>query len=402
MLEGLFTSLPMIACALCATLICIKLLRNHGIDDRPSRLLMAWLLVTAVLYWGHWIFFGRAMGAVPGAVVVYSAANLAVYPMFLLYVVSLTTPGNRVSWRWWWVLAPAVVLLVAASALMLAMAPGEATTFATTFPYDNDLGACGGLARALAIAIITGKLVFPLTVVGVVVTAYRRMHRFESRVANYYSDIEGRNVRPLRDLTIAMAVIAVASIVVGVLGRQVFADTQWPLYAVSVVFTILLLAIVNEGYTLAPDLGRDDFDGDLADEAPPASPSDVAADGDTAAKPLVADDHDALWLRIEALMEQENVYLQPDLKIADLVSRLGSNRHYVYEAIKLGTGGLSFSDLVNRYRINHAVTLLESQPELSIAEVATMSGYNSITSFYRNFKRNMGCLPSEMTLTHNG
>lgn len=388
----------MIACALCATLIGIKLLRNHGIDDRPSRWLMAWLLVTAVLYWGHWIYFGHAMAAVPGSVAVYSASNLAVYPMFLLYVVSLTTPGNRVSWRWWWVLAPAVVMLAVSSALMLAMGPGEATSFATTFPYDNDLGTCGGLARALALTILVGKLIFPLTVVGVVVTAYRRMHRFESRVANYYSDIEGRNVRPLRDLTIAMAVIAVASIVAGILGRQVFADTHWPLYAVSFVFTILLLAIVNEGYTLAPDLGRDDFDGDLADDEPPAPPAAVAATGDTDVKPPVADDHDALWQRIEALMEQENVYLQPDLKIADLVLRLGSNRHYIYEAIKLGTGGLSFSDLVNRYRINHAVTLLESRPELSIAEVATMSGYNSITSFYRNFKRTMGCLPSELAL----
>ena len=389
MIESLFTSLPMVACLLCATLIGIKLLRNHGIDDAPSRWLLVWLLTTTALYWGHWIFFNHAMDAVPAATAVYSAANVAVYPMFLLYVVSLTSPGNRVDRRWWLTLLPAVAMLAVMGGLMAAMGGERAAAFAGSYPYDNNLAATHGLERAAAIAILCGKAVFPLTVIGVVVTAYRRMHDFERCVENFYSNSEGRNVRPLRQLTIAMAVIAVASIAAGLLGRAAFADTHWPLYAVSLVFTVLLLAITNEGYTLAPDLGRDD----IADAVPETVATPVADDADTAAVEAARDE---LWREVERLMDTGRLYLRPDLKIADVAARLGSNRHYVYEAIKLGTGGLTFSDLVNRLRVNHAVTLLEAHPDLSIAEVAEQSGYNSITSFYRNFKRHMGCLPGDL------
>lgn len=389
MIESLFTSLPMVACLLCATLIGIKLLRNHGIDDAPSRWLLVWLLTTTALYWGHWIFFNHAMDAVPAAAVVYRTANLAVYPMFLLYVVSLTSPANRVDRRWWLTLLPAVAMLAVMGGLMAAMGGERAAAFAGSYPYDNDLVATHGLERAAAIAILCGKAVFPLTVIGVVVVAYRRMRDFEHHVENFYSNSEGRNVRPLRQLTIAMAVIAVASIVAGLFGRAAFANTHWPLYAVSLVFTVLLLAITNEGYTLAPDLGRDD----ITDAVPETDSTPVADDADTAATEAARDE---LWREVEWLMDVERLYLRPDLKIADVAARLGSNRHYVYEAIKLGTGGLTFSDLVNRLRVNHAATLLDARPDLSIAEVAEQSGYNSITSFYRNFKRHMGCLPSEL------
>jgi AraC-like DNA-binding protein len=57
--------------------------------------------------------------------------------------------------------------------------------------------------------------------------------------------------------------------------------------------------------------------------------------------------------------------------------------------------GMSFSEYVNRLRVQHAARLLDEGRDLSHAELAERSGFSSITSFYRNFKLYAGCSPKE-------
>jgi AraC-like DNA-binding protein len=94
-------------------------------------------------------------------------------------------------------------------------------------------------------------------------------------------------------------------------------------------------------------------------------------------------------------MTDERLYLQPDLKVTDLAKALNTNRVYVQQAIgrSLGT---TFSEYVNRRRIDHAVALMKSQPEKSILDIALMSGFSSQASFYRNFNHFLHCSPKEL------
>ena len=91
-------------------------------------------------------------------------------------------------------------------------------------------------------------------------------------------------------------------------------------------------------------------------------------------------------------MEEEQVYLQPNLKISDLAALLGTNRNYLYNAINVGMG-ISFSEFVNRYRVGHAQRLLLENPAANIEEIATQSGFSSEVTFYRNFKAVTGTTP---------
>ena len=103
-------------------------------------------------------------------------------------------------------------------------------------------------------------------------------------------------------------------------------------------------------------------------------------------------DGESLKDRLMQVLQDDRLYLKHDLKIVDLAQRLNTNRLYIYHAIneEMGT---SFSALVNRMRIEHALELMRDHPDMPVAEVAENSGYRSQASFFRNFKQICGCSP---------
>ena len=102
----------------------------------------------------------------------------------------------------------------------------------------------------------------------------------------------------------------------------------------------------------------------------------------------------ALRERIEQIMREEALYLNPQFKLNDLVQRLCSNRNYVYQAINVEMG-MSFAEYVNRLRAEHAVRLMHENAEMPLSEVGMKSGFASSVSLYRYFKAIYGCSPKE-------
>ena len=99
-----------------------------------------------------------------------------------------------------------------------------------------------------------------------------------------------------------------------------------------------------------------------------------------------------LCRRIEQLMNEEQFYLQPNLKIGDLSARMATNRNYIYLAINREMK-MSFSEYINRQRIAYAKALIDETPQMPLTEVAERSGFNSSTSFYRNFRQYQNMSP---------
>ena len=69
--------------------------------------------------------------------------------------------------------------------------------------------------------------------------------------------------------------------------------------------------------------------------------------------------------------------------------------HYVYLSRYFKRCvGMSFTEYVNRYRINEAGYLLKNT-EATVISIALDCGFDSLRSFNRNFKRVMGMTPVE-------
>lgn len=103
---------------------------------------------------------------------------------------------------------------------------------------------------------------------------------------------------------------------------------------------------------------------------------------------------------VEQWMEQEKPYLNPDFQLMDLRRVLPMNRSYLSKFIH-DEYGCSFYQFVTRYRLEEAKRLLRDQPDLTVAEVATRSGFSNRIVFSRTFSKEMGISPREWSLQCN-
>ena len=104
-------------------------------------------------------------------------------------------------------------------------------------------------------------------------------------------------------------------------------------------------------------------------------------------------DYTVLMQRICLLMEQQQLFMNPNLKITDLATALGTNRSAISNCIN-SQRNCSFPQFINTYRVAYAQELLHSQPDIKMAEVWVEAGFSSEASFYRIFKAITGTTPS--------
>ncbi|MBQ4388624.1 MAG: helix-turn-helix transcriptional regulator, partial [Bacteroidales bacterium] len=98
--------------------------------------------------------------------------------------------------------------------------------------------------------------------------------------------------------------------------------------------------------------------------------------------------------RIVKLMEQEQLFRKPDLRIADIATRLHTNTTYISACIN-SQMGLSFPRFVTQYRIRFAQQQMKLFPDKKLSSIIDEAGFASENSFFRSFKAETGCTPAE-------
>lgn len=105
-----------------------------------------------------------------------------------------------------------------------------------------------------------------------------------------------------------------------------------------------------------------------------------------------------LFNKIIETIDDEKLFLNPELDQKTLIRILGTNKKYLYEAIKIH-GESNFRGIINRLRINHAKKIIETNINegtiINFTELYLTSGFNANSSFYRIFKSITGLSPSE-------
>lgn len=107
-----------------------------------------------------------------------------------------------------------------------------------------------------------------------------------------------------------------------------------------------------------------------------------------------AKNSELLMQRIRETMEAKQLYLDANLKLADLSYHLAVNKNYVSACIN-SQCGCSFSHFVNTYRVEHAKKLLHDNPDIRMSILADKSGFSNESSFFRAFKAVAGMTPTE-------
>ncbi len=102
--------------------------------------------------------------------------------------------------------------------------------------------------------------------------------------------------------------------------------------------------------------------------------------------------------RLVAFMEEQLPYLDPDLSLSRLARRSGIATKKLSGIINLQYG-LHFFDFINRYRIDHAKTMLV-ETDQSVTDIIYASGFNAKSSFNTAFRKHAGMTPSAYRRGH--
>lgn len=91
---------------------------------------------------------------------------------------------------------------------------------------------------------------------------------------------------------------------------------------------------------------------------------------------------------------ESNGYLNPGLTIKELADMLETNRTYLSGYIKT-TCNMTFRDWITGFRLEYAKRLLTEHPDMTIADVAEKSGFQSPSHFTRLFREKTNCPPAK-------
>ena len=372
MIRYIITSLPMLVCLFWSVRL--------WIDWREQRSMAKWRLlvfsvVTTVLYAGHFAYFNSMEAILPYTETLYSMANLAVFPLYYLYLLEVTEEKWNHHWQ--------VTLLM--PSLLIGMMIGGC------YAFVND----ADRPHLIFIARMVAKFIFAIQVVIVLLKGYKKVKKFDEIVENCYSDIENRTLRNTQIIIIFLVITSIISFLANVIGKEAFVDSLALVSIPCVVFAIILFMLLRAGHmqnftihelmeeaaeTVVTDNGNNT---DIMRETAETTPTEVNADR---IRQISAE--------IEEVMRREKPFLQPDLRVSDLARLLLTNRDYISKAIRLDKG-MSFNEYVNRLRIEHAITLMKNNPQIPVLELSIKSGYTSQASFFRNFKQFTGTSPKQ-------
>jgi len=96
------------------------------------------------------------------------------------------------------------------------------------------------------------------------------------------------------------------------------------------------------------------------------------------------------------LLNEDKVFLDNDLNLESLSFKLNTTRHNTSQVINEHFD-MSFSELMNKYRINEAAEILrrDEYNNLSIIQVAYEVGFNNKVSFNKYFKKQLSLTPTQ-------
>lgn len=101
-----------------------------------------------------------------------------------------------------------------------------------------------------------------------------------------------------------------------------------------------------------------------------------------------------LWARVSRLMDQEEVWKDPDLSLFDMSRLCATNATYLNRVIQQQTGH-GFKELVNAKRVAGVAAQIEQNPDIDVQSAFFNAGYRSRTTAWRNFKDITGKSPAE-------
>ena len=238
----------------------------------------------------------------------------------------------------------------------------------------------------------------------------RYYQMYKNLIVQLVSYAETVMFRWVRNFLLAFLIMLLVRLIFFVLGEFLslwYADVWWYFMAFAIFFYyIAITGYANSVETkvafkpnlvsykpslLLPLPGETAEQGELMEEAEVIDiETTVSGASDT-------DELLAIWKpRIEELMNEQQLYQDPELSLTQLAKALQSNPSLVSMIVNKGFKR-NFNDFVNQYRVNAVIFLFEKgeHKKQTLLSIAFECGFNSKATFNRAFKKETGFSPRE-------
>ena len=336
MLHSLAITTPFLVCLFWFALF----LLHASKGNQAQRFLCFFFATAAILYFCHLYYFSSRESLILEAL--WTICSLSVYPLYYEYLRRLTkgssTPVH----------------------LVLMLIPGILVGLSKFFVPFN-------------IAEIARQILNTVQMILVCFLGIRLLRTFSQEISKNYADTKERDVKSIRVLLLAIVLTSVISVIASILGRRFCFSKDVIVNTFSLIFSTLLFMLGYIGLTQTFSFEQ------LCND----TPSDNSGQ-----------EPDSLGEKLEELMTARNLYLTHDLKINDVAIALGTCRTYVSNHINQSYG-CTFSEYINRKRIEYAKSLLQDGSTDKMVSIAQKSGFSTEQSFYTNFKKYVHTSPHE-------
>lgn len=105
-------------------------------------------------------------------------------------------------------------------------------------------------------------------------------------------------------------------------------------------------------------------------------------------------DQTLLYIKLCTLLQQEKLYLNPDLSLKELANRLRTNTRYLSQVINT-LAGYNLQHFINTYRIEEVKKKIIGQElkDLTLYGIAQQCGFKNKSTFYKVFQEITGQTP---------
>ncbi|GHU74362.1 hypothetical protein FACS189413_19080 [Bacteroidia bacterium] len=359
--------------------------RSHW--SRASVPLTVFMFVAGVHLWGQAIFQFHDYRLTALYDPIYSTATVFLYPVFYQYLRALTLPKAQRKLRLNPLFLPAIIMALWNITGFCLMSPAELNAYSHAALYGEAGFELSALVKWQCLNERLIYWLFDFNAVYALWFGLRHIRQVRNRLAEYYSNPDDHIQVPIAMLQYCFLFVALATITFCTIGRKPFIQTTAMLAIASFGHALMLFSIGYVAYKqhfTADDLERDMVQSDKAEKM---AEQLAKKNADEQPQKIRLASPKNMQNQIIELFEKEELFRKPELSISDLAARLHTNRTYISRTINQEMQ-CTFSDFVNKYRVEYAKKLLESKQHAKtpITDIAEMSGFTHCSSFYRVFK----------------
>ncbi|MGE7777678.1 helix-turn-helix domain-containing protein [Chitinophaga sp. NPDC101104] len=339
--------------------------------------LAAWLVVISFHLLCYHLLISGAYTGFPYLLGTEIPLPLVHGPFLYLYTALLTgQTSSRIPWP--------VHFLPAAIAYMLLSKFYLLPTAAKIAVYEN---------HGKGFETITAIIRFPIVPSGIlyVVLSLMMLRKHRINISKQFSYSEKINLDWLVYLALGMAAIWLSIIFGGDVSTFILVD----LFVLFIgYFGIKQVGIfTNRPEAPIPQTGESP----LPETVLPSEPPNHSAPKTKYQKTALGDDMlSNIHQQLTALMESEKLFTAPELNLDDLAARLSVSSNALSQVIN-SLEQRNFYDYINDLRVREfkRLAVLPENSRLTLLSIAYEAGFNSKTSFNRNFKKATGISPRE-------